>query len=63
MCLLEGNIYMIILQDYSYVFTDGTCDCVKEIFIWQIDRTVAVCLLTVRVTVIRNYLYGKLTGL
>ena len=63
MCLLEGNIYMIILLDYSYVFTDGTCDCVKEIFILQIDRTVAVCLRTVRVTALRKYLYGKLTEL
>jgi len=45
------------------VSTDGTCDCDKEIFIWKIDRTVAVCLLTVRVTVFRKYLYGKLTGL
>ena len=55
---------MVTLQDYSYVLTDGTCDCVKEIFIWQIDRNVAGCLLTVRVTtVIRKYLYGKLTGL
>ena len=45
------------------MFTDGTCDCVKEIFIWQIGRTVAVCLLTVRVTVLRKYLYGKLTGM
>ena len=32
--------------------SDGTCDCVKVIFI-QYDRTVAVCLLTVRVTVLR----------
>jgi len=54
---------MVTLQDYSCVFTDGTCDCVKEIFIWQIDRTVAGCLLTVRVPVLREYLYGKLTGL
>jgi len=54
---------MVTLQDYSYVLTDGTCDCVKEIFIWQIDRNVAGCLLTVRVTVIRKYLYGKLTGM
>jgi len=54
---------MIILLDYSYVFTDGTCDCVKEIFILQIDRTVAVCLRTVRVTALRKYLYGKLTEL
>jgi len=45
------------------VFTDVTCDCVKEIFIWQIDRNVVGCLLTVRVTVFRKYLYGKLTGL
>jgi len=44
------------------VFTDGTCDCVKEIIIWQIDRTVAGCLPKVRVTVLRKYLYGKLTG-
>jgi len=35
------------------VFTDCTCDCVKVIFIWKYDRTVAVCLLTVRVTVLR----------
>jgi len=44
------------------VFTDGTCECIKEIFIWQIDMNVAGSLLTVRVTVIRKYLYGKLTG-
>jgi len=45
------------------VFTDGTCDdCDKEIFIWKIDRTVAGCLLTVCVTVLRKLLYGKLTG-
>jgi hypothetical protein len=24
------------------VFTDGTCDCVKVIFIWKHDRTVDV---------------------
>ena len=35
------------------MFTDRKCDCVKEIFSWQNDRTVAVCLLTVRVTVLR----------
>ena len=45
------------------MFTDGTCDCVKEILIWQIDRTVAGCVLTVRVTVLRKYLCGKLTGM
>jgi len=45
------------------VFTDGMCDCVKEIIIRQIDRNVAVSLLTVRVTVFRKYLYGKLTGM
>jgi len=33
------------------VFTDGTCDCVKLIFTLY-DRTVALCLLTVRVTVL-----------
>jgi len=44
------------------VFTDGKFDCVKEIFIWQIDRTVAECVDTVRVNVLRKYLYGKLTG-
>ena len=35
------------------MFIDGTCDCVKVIFIRKHDRTVAVCLLTVRVTVLR----------
>ena len=34
------------------MFTDGTCDCVKVIFILENDRTEAVCLLTVRVTVL-----------
>jgi len=48
-------------RDCSCVFTEGTCDCVKEIFIWQIDKILAGCLLTVRVTVLRKYLYGKLT--
>ena len=42
-------------HDCSWVFTDGKCDCVMDIFIWQIDRTLAVCLLTVRVTVLRKY--------
>ena len=44
---------MIISQDCSCVFNDGTCDCVKVIFIGEHDRTVAVCLLTLRVTVLR----------
>ena len=35
------------------MFTDGTCDWVKVIFIIKRDRTVAVGLLTVRVTVLR----------
>ena len=35
------------------MFTDGTCDCVKVIFIRQSDRNVAVCLLTLCVTVLR----------
>jgi len=34
------------------VFTDGICDCVKIIFT-QYDSTVAMCLLAVRVTVLR----------
>ena len=37
------------------MFTDGKCDCVIEIFIWKIDRTVAGCLLTGSVTVLRKY--------
>ena len=37
------------------MLTDATCDCVKEVFIWQIGRTVAGCLLTVSVTVLRKY--------
>ena len=41
----------------------GTCDCVQLIFIWLHDRTVAVCLLKVRVTVVMYYYYDKLTGL
>ena len=40
-------IYMV--QDCSCVYIDDTCDCVMVIFIWY--RTLAVCLLTVRVTV------------
>ena len=34
------------------MFTHGTCECVVVIFIWY--RTVAVCLLTVRLTVYGN---------
>jgi len=45
------------------VFTDGTCDCVKVIFIRQNERTLAVCLLTLRVTVLKLYLYDNITGL
>ena len=45
------------------MFTDGTCDTVKVIFIWEHDRTVAVCLLTVRVTVLSLYLYDNMTRL
>ena len=36
-----------MVQNCNCVFTDGTCDCVMVIFI--LYRTVAVCLLTVRV--------------
>ena len=35
---------------------DGTCVCVKVIFIWSHERNVTVCLLKVRVTVLR---YGR----
>ena len=35
------------------MFTDGTCDSIKVIFICQYGRTVAVCLLTVRLTVLK----------
>jgi len=35
------------------VFADGTCDCVKVVFIWLLEWSVAVCLLTVRVAVLR----------
>ena len=45
------------------MFTAGTCDCVKVIFILSNDRTLAVCLLTVRVIVLRNYLYDHTTEL
>jgi len=45
------------------MFTVGMCDCVKVIFIISNDKTLAVCLLTVRVTVLRYYLYGNMTGL
>jgi len=37
------------------VFTDGTCDCVKEVLIRWYERNIAVCLLTVIVTVLRKY--------
>jgi len=45
------------------VFADGTIDCVKVVLIWLHEWSVAVCLLTVRVTVLRWYLYGCLSGL
>ena len=35
------------------MFTEVTCDFVKVIFLGEHDRTVAVCLLTVRVTVLK----------
>jgi len=35
------------------VCSDGTFDCVKVIFIWFNVRTVAVCLLMLRVSVLR----------
>ena len=35
------------------MFTDGTCDSIKVIFICQYGRNVDVCLLTVRVTVLK----------
>ena len=54
---------MVTLQDYSCVLTDGTCEDVKGIFIWECDGIVAVCLLKVRVTVLRKYLYVKLAGM
>jgi len=59
LCLLTEGV--TVLKQYLYdnmtgfscVFTDGTCDCVKVIFIWQHDRIVALCLLTVCVTVLK----------
>jgi len=39
------------------VFTDGTCDCVKEVLIRWHERNIAVGLLTVRVTLLKYYLY------
>jgi hypothetical protein len=44
------NIY-ITRKDCGCVFTDGTCDCVKVIFILH-ERTVVVRLLTVCVNVL-----------
>jgi len=35
------------------VITDGKDDGVQVIFIWQYERTVALCLLAVRVTALR----------
>jgi len=35
------------------VFNDGPCDCVNVIFIRLYNRIVALCLLTVRVTVLK----------
>ena len=35
------------------MLTDGTCDCVKVVFIWLHEWSVAMCLLTVRVAVLK----------
>ena len=43
---------MITWWDSSCVFTDGTLECVKVIFIWLHDGILAVCLPTVGVTVL-----------
>ena len=45
------------------MFADGTIDCVKVVLIWLHEWSVAVCLLTVRVAVLKKYLYDKMTGL
>jgi len=37
------------------VFTDDTCDCVKEVLRRWHEMNIAVCLLTVHVTVLRKY--------
>jgi len=52
-CDILSNYLFDNMAGLSCVFTDGTCDCVKVIFIWQHEGNVAVCLLTVCVTVVR----------
>jgi len=44
---------MVTWQDCSCVFTDGMRDYIKVIFILLHNWAVALCLLTVRVTVLK----------
>jgi len=51
LCSIYICIYMITLQGFSCVVNDGICDCVNVIFKISNERNLAVCLLTVVVTV------------
>ena len=44
------------------MFNDVTCDRDKLVFIRSHEKTVAVCLLTVRVTLLMEYLYDNMAG-
>jgi len=46
-----------------FVFTDRMCDCIKIIFIRLRDRIVAVCLLTLRETVLIYYFCNVILAL
>ena len=50
------------MTEITCVFTDCSCDCVKQIFIRKHGTAVAVYLLTVHVTVLNYYLNYNIKG-